>query len=86
MIIDYFKTSFFSNKNGETSLHVAARYGHAHVVEHLCKLGGNVDCQDDVSVMLECMFCINIDNSLGRRNTFDCCCLARLFSNLSNFM
>jgi len=37
----------FYFKNGETSLHVAARYGHAHVVEHLCRLGGNVDCQDD---------------------------------------
>lgn len=39
----------FSLKNGETSLHVATRYGHAHVVEHICRLGGNVDGQDDVS-------------------------------------
>ena len=43
-----FSLSFF-RKNGETSLHVAARYGHPHIVEHLCKLGANVDCQDDVS-------------------------------------
>lgn len=46
-------TSFLSDKNGETSLHVAARYGHPHIVEHLCKLGANVDCQDDVSFIGE---------------------------------
>ena len=46
MIISHLHTFF--DKNGETSLHVAARYGHPHIVEHLCKLGGNVDCQDDV--------------------------------------
>jgi len=44
-----FSNFFIFKKIGETSLHVATRYGHPHVVEHLCRLGGNVDWQDDVS-------------------------------------
>jgi ankyrin repeat protein len=66
------------NKNGETSLHVAARYGHPHVVEHLCKLGGNVDCQDDVryEFFFDLRIYVFVLLFLGRRYTFDCCCLA----------
>lgn len=51
------------NKNGETSLHVAAQYGHPHVIDHLCKLGGNVDCQDDVSQ--KDFFLLNLEYMFG---------------------
>ncbi|XP_078690062.1 uncharacterized protein LOC144921164 isoform X5 [Branchiostoma floridae x Branchiostoma belcheri] len=34
------------DKSGETPLHVAARYGHADVVEYLCSLGVNMNLQD----------------------------------------
>ena len=36
------------NKNGETALHIAARYGCAEIVRYLCDFGAALDLQDDV--------------------------------------
>lgn len=41
-------TSLFLLQSGETALHVAARYGHADVVQLLCSFGSNPDFQDKV--------------------------------------
>jgi hypothetical protein len=38
----------FLLQSGETALHVAARYGHADVVQLLCSFGSNPDFQDKV--------------------------------------
>ena len=35
------------NKNGETPLHIASRYGCAEIVKFLCEYGANLDIQDD---------------------------------------
>lgn len=35
-------------QSGETALHVAARYGHADVVQLLCSFGSNPNFQDKV--------------------------------------
>ena len=37
------------NKNGETPLHIASRYGCTEIVKFLCEYGANLDVQDDVS-------------------------------------
>ncbi|XP_071518371.1 death-associated protein kinase 1-like [Panulirus ornatus] len=36
-----------ANKNGESCLHVACRYGHTVVVQNLCLCNMNIDLQDD---------------------------------------
>ncbi len=41
---------YFLDQAGETSVHVAARYGHADAIEQLCKCGANVNVADDVSL------------------------------------
>lgn len=38
----------FILQSGETALHVAARYGHADVVQLLCSFGSNPNFQDKV--------------------------------------
>lgn len=38
----------FLLQSGETALHVAARYGHADVVQLLCSFGSNPNFQDKV--------------------------------------
>jgi ankyrin repeat protein len=35
------------NKNGETPLHIASRYGCCEIVKFLCECGANLDLQDD---------------------------------------
>lgn len=37
-------------KSEETALHVAARYGHAQVVDFLCSSGANINILDSVSI------------------------------------
>ncbi len=60
-LINYLHSNFLCfNKNEETSLHVTALHGHPHVLKHLCKLGGNVDCQDDVSLFENICFLMSI--------------------------
>jgi ankyrin repeat protein len=44
------------NKNGETPLHIASRYGCTEIVKFLCEYGANLDVQDDVSLTI--FFCI----------------------------
>ena len=36
------------NRNGESALHIATRYGCIEIAKYLCKLGINLDFQDDV--------------------------------------
>lgn len=45
-------TGPFLLQSGETALHVAARYGHADVVQLLCSFGSNPDFQDKVGPFL----------------------------------
>lgn len=44
----------FLLQSGETALHVAARYGHADVVQLLCSFGSNPDFQDKVGLAVWC--------------------------------
>ena len=54
-IIDYLISNGVSlnvqNKNGESALHIAARYGSAEIVKYLCENGANVDLLDDVRIL-----------------------------------
>lgn len=50
----------FLLQSGETALHVAARYGHADVVQLLCNFGSNPNFQDKVghgSLISFCSLC-----------------------------
>ena len=38
------------NKNGETPVHVAARYGCNELIRVMGELGANLDIQDDVKI------------------------------------
>ena len=38
-------------QSGESPIHIAARYGHAHVIDFLCSSGADVNLQDKVSVL-----------------------------------
>ena len=45
-----------ANRNGETALHIAARYGCAEIVRCLCLCGADLDMQDDVNLFLSLCF------------------------------
>jgi ankyrin repeat protein len=41
-------------KNGETALHIAARYGCTDIIRYLCENSANLDLQDDVTLVDNC--------------------------------